>query len=92
MGTIDSHCHLDKLSSRKDMTLLDLESLETDMEIYLPFVIANYAYPTKWDFIGDRVREDPRIKLTFGIHTIAKAPFLTSLVVWWKCLEGIPRP
>ena len=79
MGIIDSHCHLDKLSSRKDMTLLDLESLEIDMEIHLPFVIANYVNPTKWDFIGDRVKEDPKIKLTFGIHTIAKVPFSAAI-------------
>ena len=78
MGIIDSHCHLDKLSSRKDMTLLDLE---TDIKIHLPFVIANYVYPTKWDFIGDHVPEDHRIKLTFGIHPhmIAKAPFLAAI-------------
>ena len=81
MGIIDSHCHLDKLSNRKDMTLLDLETMETDIKIHLPFVIANYVYPTKWDFIGDRVREDPRIKLTFGIHPhmIVKAPFSAAI-------------
>ena len=81
IGIIDSHCQLDKLSSRKDMTLLDLEAMETDMKIHLPFVIANYVYPTKWDFIGDCVGEDPRIKLTFGIHppTIAKAPFSAAI-------------
>ena len=81
MGIIDSHCHLDKLSSRKVMTLLDLETLETDIKIHLPFVIANYLYPTKWDSIGDRVLEDPRIKLTFGIHPhmIAKATFLAAI-------------
>ena len=51
------------------------------MKIHLPFVIANYVYPTKWDFIGDHVWEDPRIKLTFGIHPhmIAKAPFLAAI-------------
>ena len=81
MGIIDSHCHLDKLSSRKDMTLLDLETMETDMKIHLPFVIAYNFYTTKWDFTGDRVGEDPRIKLTFGIHPhmIAKAPFLAAI-------------
>ena len=47
MVIIDSHCHLDKLSSRKDMTLLNLETLETDIKIHLPFVIANYVYPPK---------------------------------------------
>ena len=73
--------HLDKLSNRKDMPLLDLETMKTDMKIYLPFVIAHYVYSIKWDFIGDRVWEDPRIKLTFGIHPhmIAKAPFSAAI-------------
>ena len=92
MGIIDSHCHLDNLSSRKNMTLLDLE---TCIKIHLPFVIANYVYPTKWDFIGDRVREDPRIKLDFGIHPhmIAKAPILAAIDQSCRLEEmgGIPR-
>ena len=63
------------------MALFDLETFETNIKIHLPFVIANYVYPTKWDFIGDRMREDPRIKLTFGIHPhmITKAPFLAEI-------------
>ena len=78
MGIINSHCHLEKLSSRKDMTLLDLE---TDINFHHPFVIANYVYPTKWDLIGDQVQEGARIKLTFGIHPhmIAKPPFLAAI-------------
>ena len=60
---------------------LDLLDLETDIKIHHPFVIANYVYPTKWDFIGDRVQEDARIKLNFGIHLhmIAKPPFLAAI-------------
>ena len=46
MGISNSQCHLDKLSSRKDMTLLDLDNLETDIIFHLPYVIANYVYPT----------------------------------------------
>ena len=65
LGIMDSHCHLDKLSSHKDMTLFDLENLETDIKIHLPYVIANYVYPTKWDFIN-RVREDPRSNWLLG--------------------------
>ena len=32
MGILDSHCHLDKLLSRKDMTLFDLVYLQTDIK------------------------------------------------------------
>ena len=56
MGILDSYCHLAKLLSRKDMTLLDLVYLQTDITNHLPYVIANYVFPQTWDFIGDHVQ------------------------------------
>ena len=93
MGIIDSQCHLDKLPSCKDMTLSDLQNLNTDIIIHLPYVIANYVFPTKWHFIGDRIQEDPRIKLTFGIrpHMIAKAPFLAAIIHFRRLGEMLGR-
>ena len=75
------------------MTLLDLETLETDIKIHLPFVIANYVLPPKWDFVGDRVCKDPRINLTFGInpHMIAKAPFSAAIYQSHRLEEMLGR-
>lgn len=66
-GIIDSHFHLDKLSDFHIISLSDLEDSRA-LPIRLPFAIANYVYPGRWRFIGDRVMTDPRLRITLGVH------------------------
>ncbi|MCG8035097.1 MAG: TatD family hydrolase [Candidatus Thiodiazotropha taylori] len=66
-GIIDAHFHMDKLSDFRCISLSDLEG-SRPIPIRLPFAIANYVYPSRWNLIGDRVRMDPRLKITLGVH------------------------
>ena len=96
MGIIDSHCHLDKLSSCKDMTLLDLETIKTDIKIHLPFVIANYVYPINGILLviacgGPQDQTDIWDPSSHDRQSTLFWQQLTSLVVWRKCWEGFPR-
>lgn len=66
-GIIDSHFHLDKLSGQYPITLTDLEGSRS-LSIRLPFAIANYVFPSKWKLLADRVRADPRLRISLGVH------------------------
>ena len=83
-GIIDTHFHLHKLSIKRCMPLSDLESSNSP-SIRLPFVIANNVFPSRWYLLGDRVRADPRLKFTFGVH-----PHLISSLVQRStlCIAG----
>ena len=66
-GIIDTHFHLDKLSVNKCLSLSDLER-SNSLQIRLPFAIANYVFPSRWHLLGHRVRVDPRLRFTLGVH------------------------
>ena len=66
-GIIDSHFHLDKFFGRENRSLSDLENSKS-IPIRIPFAIANYVFPSRWNLLRDQVRADPRLRFTLGVH------------------------
>ena len=67
IAIIDTHFHLDKLSSCLRKSFVQLESSES-IEVRLPYAIANYVYPSNWDKIRSQVGSNPNLKITLGVH------------------------
>ena len=67
MGIINSHFHLDSLST--DL-LTPQQGLKTSkiFEVSLLFGRANYVYPSRWSAILYHMGADPKLKFTLGIH------------------------
>ena len=71
ISLVDSHFHLDILSKISgDDTLPPYQWRWGGIDYSISHLITNYCYPRNWPSskIRSRVREDPRIKFTYGIH------------------------
>ena len=67
MGIIDSHFHMDSLST--DL-LTPQQGLKNSMtsEVSLLLGVANFVYPSRWSAIRYHMGADPKPKFTLGIH------------------------
>ena len=90
---IDSHFHLDVFCRRvgcSDLSSLDWPDKDRDIQYELKFAIANFCYPDLWPSSSqrDKIREDERIRLTFGIHPrIVSKQSTSNIQKWIKDIE-----
>ena len=68
LGIIDSHFHMDRLSSRYLTQTGGLGDSTMTNPVRLIFGIANYAYQDSWHSIDRHLRFNPNLKFTIGVH------------------------
>jgi len=67
---IDSHFHLDTILKRVGSSDFFQFTIEASYNDVMQFGIANFCFPSSWPSSHERevIREEKRIRLTFGIH------------------------